>query len=83
MSHGTSHDIQGKRREQLSSMEQRASVVFVLFLSLFLDLSSSQNYVLNDKDGLGRVFDGIGGLSGGGVSLSPITSWYDTSHRRT
>ena len=25
-------------------------------------------YVLDDTPGLGRVFDGIGGLSGGGVS---------------
>ena len=27
-------------------------------------------YVLDDTGGLGRVFDGIGGLSGGGVSCS-------------
>lgn len=44
------------------------SEVIVLFLGLFLNLCSSQTYVLNDKEGLGRVFDGIGGLSGGGVS---------------
>ncbi|XP_053191340.1 galactocerebrosidase isoform X2 [Scomber japonicus] len=56
-------------------MEQRASVVFVLFLSLFLDLSSSQNYVLNDKDGLGRVFDGIGGLSGGGATSRLLVNY--------
>ncbi len=31
--------------------------------------AAAQTYVLDDTGGLGRVFDGIGGLSGGGVSL--------------
>ena len=32
------------------------------------------DYMLDDSVGLGRMFDGIGGLSGGGVSqLSPCT----------
>ncbi|CAK6969988.1 galactocerebrosidase isoform X2 [Scomber scombrus] len=56
-------------------MEQRATALFVLFLSLFLDFSSSQNYVLNDKDGLGRVFDGIGGLSGGGATSRLLVNY--------
>ncbi|XP_062295853.1 galactocerebrosidase isoform X2 [Scomber scombrus] len=56
-------------------MAQRATAVFVLFLSLFLDFSSSQNYVLNDKDGLGRVFDGIGGLSGGGATSRLLVNY--------
>ena len=47
-----------------------------MFLALALFLSSlasqlfrvgSQTYVLDDSIGLGRQFDGIGGLSGGGV----------------
>jgi len=29
---------------------------------------SAQFYVIDDRIGLGREFDGIGGLSGGGVS---------------
>lgn len=31
-------------------------------------LSGAAPYVLDDSHGLGRRFDGIGGLSGGGVS---------------
>lgn len=31
-------------------------------------LASSGAYVLDDSDGLGREFDGIGAVSGGGVS---------------
>lgn len=31
--------------------------------------AGAQTYVLDDSVGLGRQFDGIGGLSGGGVSL--------------
>ena len=30
----------------------------------------SADYVVDDSSGLGRMFDGIGGLSGGGVSDS-------------
>lgn len=41
------------------------SPIFVLFL---LPFSSCHTYYLSDKAGLGRVFEGIGGLSGGGVS---------------
>jgi len=29
----------------------------------------SADYVVDDSGGLGRMFDGIGGLSGGGVSI--------------
>lgn len=39
---------------------------FLVVISL--PLCSCQAYYLSDKAGLGRVFDGIGGLSGGGVS---------------
>lgn len=44
------------------------AVLFVARLSLHLPRAVSQTYVLDDGVGLGRQFDGIGGLSGGGVS---------------
>lgn len=34
----------------------------------FVLMSVSAQYVVDDSVGLGRRFDGIGGLSGGGVS---------------
>lgn len=42
-----------------------------VFLSVFLYISVclGEDYDLDDRPGLGRSFDGIGGLSGGGVSL--------------
>lgn len=39
----------------------------VLFLFSFIRLCVTEKYVLDDRLGLGRQFDGIGGLSGGGV----------------
>lgn len=47
-------------------------VLSVLVVSLLLLFTSAQllTYDLDDRKGLGRVFDGIGGLSGGGVSVS-------------
>ncbi|KAM7376764.1 hypothetical protein PAMP_006472 [Pampus punctatissimus] len=56
-------------------MEQRVLSVFVLFLSVCWDFCSSQTYVLNDKEGLGRVFDGIGGLSGGGATSRLLVNY--------
>lgn len=44
-----------------------AGRVAVLLLLCAL-LASSGAYVLDDSDGLGREFDGIGAVSGGGVS---------------
>lgn len=50
-------------------MNFRWSLVSALLLvSPGLQPVASLLYVLTDSDGLGRVFDGIGGLSGGGVS---------------
>lgn len=49
-------------------MKHRLLAGTAFILSLFLNFCSSQSYFLSDKEGLGRVFDGIGGLSGGGVS---------------
>ena len=38
------------------------------FLVLFLSIAEGDDiYILDDSPGLGRIFDGIGGLSGGGV----------------
>lgn len=51
-------------------MNNRVLTVFIFVLSLSLQFCCSNIYVLNDKEGLGRVFDGIGGLSGGGVSTT-------------
>ncbi|KAM7404121.1 hypothetical protein PAMA_004511 [Pampus argenteus] len=55
--------------------QQRVLAAFVLFLSVCRDLCSSQTYVLNDKEGLGRVFDGIGGLSGGGATSRLLVNY--------
>ncbi|KAK7903998.1 hypothetical protein WMY93_016605 [Mugilogobius chulae] len=44
------------------------------------DLNSAETYVLDDKDGLGRVFDGIGGLSGGGATTRLLVN-YDEPYR--
>lgn len=48
----------------------RKTIIFVfLFISLrVLVCSADQNYFIDDSGGFGRTFDGIGGLSGGGVS---------------
>ncbi|XP_042245359.1 galactocerebrosidase isoform X2 [Thunnus maccoyii] len=56
-------------------MERRALAVFVVFLSFSSHCCSSQTYILNDKDGLGRVFDGIGGLSGGGATSRLLVNY--------
>lgn len=40
----------------------------VLFLFSFIRLFVTEKYVLDDRLGLGRQFDGIGGLSGGGAT---------------
>ena len=47
----------------VASMTLRA----VSFLAL-LAVAASADYVVDDTNGIGRMFDGIGGLSGGGVS---------------
>ncbi len=39
-----------------------------LLLLVFQLEAADDTITLTDSDGLGRVFDGIGGLSGGGVS---------------
>ncbi|XP_068194159.1 galactocerebrosidase isoform X2 [Antennarius striatus] len=54
--------------------------VTVVGLGLCSSLGSGQNYFLDDTAGLGRVFDGIGGLSGGGATSRLLVS-YAEPHR--
>ncbi|XP_038584226.1 galactocerebrosidase isoform X2 [Micropterus salmoides] len=57
-------------------MDRRVSAAAVLCcFYLSLECCSCQTYVLNDKEGLGRVFDGIGGLSGGGATSRLLVSY--------
>ena len=52
------------------------AVLLVLVQLLVLTVppctSQSNLIVLDDTEGLGRTFDGIGGLSGGSVSTQPV-----------
>ncbi|XP_026211449.1 galactosylceramidase b isoform X2 [Anabas testudineus] len=56
-------------------MQRSRVCVSVLFLALSVHFSSSQTYVLDDKGGLGRLFDGIGGLSGGGATSRLLVNY--------
>uniref|UniRef100_A0A3Q3XEL3 Galactocerebrosidase n=1 Tax=Mola mola TaxID=94237 RepID=A0A3Q3XEL3_MOLML len=56
-------------------MKHRLLAGTAFILSLFLNFCSSQTYFLNDKEGLGRVFDGIGGLSGGGATSRLLVNY--------
>ena len=44
------------------------SLILLLCRLLSAAVCVTDEYVLDDRVGLGRVFDGVGGLSGGGVS---------------
>ncbi|KAM6950300.1 galactocerebrosidase-like [Lycodopsis pacificus] len=56
-------------------MKHRDLAAVALILGLSLTLCSSQIYVLTDKGGLGRAFDGIGGLSGGGATSRLLVNY--------
>jgi len=43
-------------------------VAFAIFTLMRVVEGGDVIYTLDDSPGLGRMFDGIGGLSGGGVS---------------
>jgi len=43
-----------------------AAILLLTITKLIIDVRA--DYILDDSVGLGRMFDGIGGLSGGGVS---------------
>ena len=50
-------------------MDKRTAAFLVSFTVLIATIDPVRaDYTLDDSVGLGRVFDGIGGLSGGGVS---------------
>ncbi|CAB1335486.1 unnamed protein product [Coregonus sp. 'balchen'] len=46
-----------------------------LCVCLCFDLCTSESYVLDDTIGLGREFDGIGGLSGGGATSRLLVNY--------
>ncbi|XP_046874238.1 galactocerebrosidase isoform X1 [Hypomesus transpacificus] len=50
-------------------------LVLSLCSCLIIDICTSESYVLDDKIGLGRVFDGIGGLSGGGATSRLLVNY--------
>ncbi|PWA16372.1 hypothetical protein CCH79_00004458 [Gambusia affinis] len=59
-------------------MDPRVFWVFasaVCLLSFTVHSSSGQTYPLTDEGGLGRVFDGIGGLSGGGATSRLLVNY--------
>lgn len=45
-----------------------AKIYLVLMLVVVEAVAGSDYYVISDNEGLGRRFDGIGGISGGSVS---------------
>ncbi|XP_028250515.1 galactocerebrosidase isoform X2 [Parambassis ranga] len=56
-------------------MDWKLSVVFLTAFLFSLDCCFCQTYVLDDTKGLGRVFDGIGGLSGGGATSRLLVNY--------
>nr|XP_046269453.1 galactocerebrosidase isoform X2 [Scatophagus argus] len=62
-------------RRRSNRMDYREFTVIVFCLGLSLNLCSCQTYTLNDEGGLGRVFDGIGGLSGGGATSRLLVNY--------
>uniref|UniRef100_A0A8C4NJW6 Galactocerebrosidase n=1 Tax=Dicentrarchus labrax TaxID=13489 RepID=A0A8C4NJW6_DICLA len=56
-------------------MNSQSWAAVFLLLGSVVDPCSSQTYALNDKAGLGRVFDGIGGLSGGGATSRLLVNY--------
>ncbi|XP_023849829.1 galactocerebrosidase isoform X1 [Salvelinus sp. IW2-2015] len=56
-------------------MIYKLSFAIALCFSLCFDLCIAESYVLDDKVGLGRTFDGIGGLSGGGATSRLLVNY--------
>lgn len=81
-----------RKRPSLSTLCGRQSFLTMIFavllficnLSLCVDRAASDTYTVDDSSGLGRRFDGIGGLSGGGVGhgthndlyANNVESWF-------
>ncbi|XP_056152027.1 galactocerebrosidase isoform X2 [Lampris incognitus] len=56
-------------------MNRRPALIFVRLLCLVWGFCTCERYVLDDKTGLGRVFDGVGGLSGGGATSRLLVNY--------
>ncbi|MFT7810514.1 galactocerebrosidase [Arapaima gigas] len=56
-------------------MSLKLAVGVLACLAFCLPFCEAQDYVLNDRDGLGRRFDGIGGLSGGGATSRLLVNY--------
>ncbi|MCI4382986.1 hypothetical protein PGIGA_G00021200 [Pangasianodon gigas] len=57
-------------------MSRKTSIrVFLFFLLCVLVCSADDNYFIDDSDGFGRTFDGIGGLSGGGATSRLLVNY--------
>uniref|UniRef100_A0A8C9WK94 Galactocerebrosidase n=1 Tax=Scleropages formosus TaxID=113540 RepID=A0A8C9WK94_SCLFO len=56
-------------------MFHQIGVFFMSCLSLYLTFCEAEDYVLDDRSGLGRRFDGIGGLSGGGATSRLLVNY--------
>lgn len=52
-----------------------AVLLFICNLSLYVDRAASDTYTVDDSLGLGRRFDGIGGLSGGGATSRLLVNY--------
>lgn len=62
--------LQASRQRRVKVMTAAAGSAGQVAVTLLLCalLAPGSSYVLDDSDGLGREFDGIGAVSGGGVS---------------
>lgn len=61
-------------------MSRKTITFLYLLISFFVFLcSGDKTYMLDDSAGFGRTFDGIGGLSGGGVRATFTQSWKPVS----
>ncbi|XP_030634585.1 galactocerebrosidase [Chanos chanos] len=56
-------------------MNGRIVSAFVAIIHLYICPCFGENYILDDKVGLGRKFDGIGGLSGGGATSRLLVNY--------
>ncbi|KAG9344724.1 hypothetical protein JZ751_010411 [Albula glossodonta] len=56
-------------------MVHRTLLSRILWVLWYACLCNAESYVLDDKVGLGREFDGIGGLSGGGATTRLLVNY--------
>lgn len=55
---------------QLLTVEMIFRFSLILILFYFIESNVGDEYIFDDSVGLGRVFDGVGAISGGGVGIS-------------